>query len=43
MLEFSSIVNLLRKYNSIHYLNDNQKLNFYTFLINELINEEVLS
>ena len=43
MLDFSSIVNVFRNYNSIHYLNDNQKFNFHTYLINELDNEVVLS
>ena len=43
MLDFSSIVNVFRNYNSIQYLNDNQKFNFHTFLINELDNENVLT
>ena len=43
MLDFSSIVDLFKKYNSIHYLNDNQKFNFHTFIINELDNENVIT
>ena len=43
MLDFSSIVNVFRKYNKTHYLNDNQKFNFHTFLINELDNEVVIN
>lgn len=42
MLDFSSIVDIFRKYNSIHYLNDNQNFNFHTYMINELDTQNVL-